>query len=158
MPVEGVSLHVVRAARYRAKESFGTEYPLATARLQTDGCGIFSDLSEVEDVPHEKLQWELSRGQLACQELVEPFFRKNIDFTESLAVAYWPMGRDKPVLLDAHRAFDRPIIKRTGTPTLILHQMQQAGESFDRIVSWYSLTPEELNTALAYEESLCAAA
>jgi uncharacterized protein (DUF433 family) len=156
---EGVSMQVVRAARARAQRLFGTEYPFATERLHTDGRGIFSELSAVEDVPHGRLQLELSKGQLAYKDLVEPFFRNSVDFgQDGLAAKYWPMGRGKPVLLDARRAFGRPIIGRSGTPTFVLYQMRQAGEHADRIASWYSLTRAELDAALEYEESLRAAA
>src|SRR5580692_191914 len=64
---QGVSMQVVRAARARAQRLFGTEYPFATERLRTDGRGIFSDLSAVDDVPQGRLQLELSKGQLAYQ-------------------------------------------------------------------------------------------
>jgi len=156
---ESVSMSVVRAARARAQVLFKTEYPFATERLQTDGSGIFSDLSPIDDVPVGKLQLELSKGQLAYREFVEPFFRQNVDFAQDgLASAYWPMGRDKPVLLDAGRAFGRPIIRRSGTPTFILYQMRQAGENLDSIAAWYELTPGELDAALEYEQSLRTAA
>jgi uncharacterized protein (DUF433 family) len=154
---EGVSMPVVRAARTRAQQLFGTEYPFATKRLRTDGSGVFADLADA--VPNDRLQIELSKSQVTYRELVEPFFRENLDFgQDELALTYWPLGREKPVLLDARRSFGQPIVMRTGTPTFVLFQMCQSGETLERIALWYGLTHEELNSALAYEEQLRTAA
>ncbi len=156
---EGVSMAVVRAVRNKSQEIFGTPYPFATQRLETDGHGIFGDLSTVDDVPSGKLQVELSCGQIAFASFVEPFFRSNIDFAkDGLASAYWPMGRGRPVLLDAGRSFGHPIIQRSGTPTFVLYQMRQSGENAERLAAWYNITRDELEAALDYETSIRTAA
>ena len=151
---EGVSMTVVRAARAKAQELFRTEFPFATRRLQTNGVGIFADLSDIEGVPHERLHLELSRSQVTHDEFVEPFFRK-LDFDDDgQASAYWPLGRDKSVLLYATRSFGQPIIQRNGTPTFVLFQMREGGESVARIASWYGLSHDEVEAALEYEGQL----
>jgi uncharacterized protein (DUF433 family) len=154
---EGVSMAVIRAARTRAQTLFGTEYPFATERLSTDGRGIFGDLP-VDDVPANRLKLELSKGQVAFTDLVEPFFRKNVDYENGFASTYWPMGRERPVLLDGRRAFGRPIVVRTGTPTFALYAMHTSGENPDRIAAWYEVTRDELDSAIEYETSLREAA
>jgi len=156
---EGVAMQVVREARARAQKLFGTEFPFATRRLQTDGKGIFAELSQIEGVPDSRLQIELSRSQLTSSEFVEPFFRDYVDFgRDGLAMAYWPLGREKPILLDSRRAFGRPILTRVGTPTFVLFQMREAGESTERIADWYGLTRDEVEIALEFEEQLRTAA
>jgi uncharacterized protein (DUF433 family) len=155
---QGVSMPVIRAARVRAQGEFHSEYPFATERIRTDGRGIFSDL-DVEDVTSKRLKLELSKGQLTYREIVEPFFREQIDFdADGLASTYWPLGREKPVLLDARRSFGRPIVVRNGTPTFVLYGMRQGGEALDRIAAWYDVTRDELDAALEYEQSLRTAA
>lgn len=153
---EGVSMNVVRAARVSARDLFGTEYPFATERLNIDGRGIFGDLL-VDDVP-AKLKLELSKGQIALRDVVEPFFRKNVHYENGFASTYWPMGRERPVLLDAQRAFGRPIVVRTGTPTFALYGVHNGGENHDRIAAWYEVTRDELDAAIQYEDSLREAA
>ena len=155
----GVSMPVIRVARAHAQILFKSEYPFATEQIRTDGSGLFIDLHEVENVPSRRLKLELSKSQITYRELVEPFFRKQIDFaSDGLASTYWPLGRGKPVLLDARRSFGRPILLRNGTPTFVLYGMRQGGEQPDRIAAWYEITPEELDAALEYEQSLRAAA
>jgi uncharacterized protein (DUF433 family) len=154
---QGVSMPVVRAARAEAQRLFGTEYPFAMERLSTDGRGIFTDLL-VDDVPQNRLKLELSKGQIAFSQIVEPFFRHNVDYEDGFASTYWPMGRGKPVFLDARRSFGRPIVVRTATPTFALYAMHKAGEDHDRIATWYDVTRDELETAIEYADSLRVAA
>jgi uncharacterized protein (DUF433 family) len=155
---EGVSMPVVRAARQRAQAMFGTDYPFATEALSTDGRGIFADLPDGKDAAEDRLKVELSKSQVAYRELVEPFFRMKVDYSGGLATTYWPLGRQRPVMLDAHRAFGQPIIQRSGTPTFVLYSMSQSGEQLDRIAAWYEVSHDELNAAIEYEDSLRAAA
>jgi uncharacterized protein (DUF433 family) len=150
---EGVSMPVIREARGRAQVLFKTEYPFGTERLNTDGRGVFADLP-MPEVPANRLKLELSKSQIAFKDLVEPFFRKNVDYENGFAATYWPLGRERPVLLDARRAFGRPIVVRTGTPTFALYAMHKAGEDPDRIAAWYDVTRNEFDTAIEYEETL----
>jgi uncharacterized protein (DUF433 family)/GNAT superfamily N-acetyltransferase len=156
---QGVSMQVVREARTQAQHLFDTEFPFATRRLQTDGKGIFAALSQIEGVPDGRLQIELSNSQLTHSDLIEPFFRNSIDFgRDGLALAYWPLGREKPILLDSRRAFGRPIVTRVGTPTFVLFQMREGGESTERIAAWYGLTQDEVEIALEFEQHIRTAA
>ncbi len=154
---QGVSMPVIRAARASAQALFRTEYPFATERITTDGRGIFTDLP-VDELSADRLKLELSQSQIAFRDVVEPFFRENVDYENGFASTYWPMGRERPVLLDARRAFGRPIVLRTGTPTFALYAMRQGGEDLDRIAAWYELTRDELDSAIEYEETLRKAA
>jgi uncharacterized protein (DUF433 family) len=150
---EGVSMPVVRAARAHARHLFAMGYPFATERFKTDGGEIFGDLP-VNDVPARRLELDLSRGQVAFNESVEPLFRNNVDYENGFASTYWPMGRERPVMIDARRSFGRPIVVRTGTPTFALYGMHKGGENHDRIAAWYEVTRDEFNAAIDYEGSL----
>lgn len=155
---EGVSMNVIRAARHRAQSLLGSEFPFATEALSTDGRGIFSELKDVQDIGASRLKVELSKGQLAFADLVEPFFRTKVDYSGGLATTYWPLGRLKPIMLDAQRAFGQPIVRRTGTPTYALYAMSKAGDTADRIASWYDISAAEYDAAIEYETSLRQAA
>jgi uncharacterized protein (DUF433 family) len=156
---EGVSMAVVRKARAAAQELFEVEFPFAMERLRTDGHGIFANLAHVSEVSDDRLLVELSKSQLTYTALVEPFLRTNVDFgADGMASTYWPLGRDKPILLDANRSFGRPIAKSNGTPTFVLYQMRQSGETLERLAAWYGLPLAELESALEFEEHLRVAA
>jgi uncharacterized protein (DUF433 family) len=156
----GVSMPVVRASRARAQRLFRVEYPFATEDLQTDGKGIFAELrdTEIEGVNHQRLLVELSKGQIAFDELVRPMFKEKLDFERGLALRYWPMGRMRPIVLDARRAFGKSIVTSRGTPTAVLYNMVEAGESTERIAKWYKLALGEVEAAVEYEQSLRTAA
>jgi len=61
-------------------------------------------------------------------------------------------------MLDAQRAFGQPIVRRTGTPTYALYAMSKAGDTADRIASWYDISAAEYDAAIEYETSLRQAA
>jgi uncharacterized protein (DUF433 family) len=156
----GVSMPVVRASRARAQELFEVEFPFATENLQTDGKGVFAELREVqlEGVQHERLLIELSKGQIAFDELVRPMFRDKLDFERGLAFRYWPLGRARPIVLDARRSFGKSIVASRSTPTAVLYNMAEAGESIERIARWYKLSKSDVEAAYEYEQSLRSAA
>ncbi len=157
---QGVSMAVVRAARASAQRLFQTEYPFAVESLETDGRGIFATIGpELSDeLPSRTLTVELARGQIAFDELVRPFFRDLLAFERGLAYQYWPLGKSRPVLLDAHRSFGRPILDSSGVPTFAIYQMQNAGEERARIAAWYDISGEDVDAAVEYERGLGTAA
>ncbi len=157
---QGVSMAVVRAARAAAQQLFQTEYPFAAESLETDGRGIFATIGRelADEMPSRTLTVELARGQVAFDELVRPFFRDLLEFERGLAYRYWPLGRNRPVLLDAHRSFGRPILDSSGVPTFAIYQMQNAGEERARIAAWYEISGDDLDAAVEYERGLRTAA
>jgi uncharacterized protein (DUF433 family) len=155
---EGVSMQVVRAARAVAQKLYGTEYPFAMQKLPTDGKRIFAELAESSalDIPGKRLTVELTKSQIAMDAVVGPFF-KELDFDHGLAYRYWPLGRQRPVILDARRAFGRPIVERRGVPTYALFNMVEGGEERNLVAEWYQVSRDELDTAIEYELMLRAA-
>lgn len=156
----GVSMPVVRASRAEAQKLFGVEFPFATEDLQTDGRGVFATLSsgEVEGITHQRLLVELSKGQLAFDDLVRPFFRDKLDFERGLAFRYWPLGKTRPIVLDARRSFGKSIVASRGAPTAVLYNMVEAGESIDRVARWYNVSDADVDAAVEYEQNLRTAA
>jgi uncharacterized protein (DUF433 family) len=156
----GVSMPVVRASRARAQALYGVDFPFATENLQTDGKGVFAELRDVhvEGVNHQRLIIELSKGQMAFDDFVRPMFRDKLDFERGLAFRYWPLGRSRPIVLDARRSFGKSIVASRSTPTAVLYNMAEAGESFERIAHWYKLSASDVEAAYEYEQSLRTAA
>ena len=80
-----------------------------------------------------------------------------MDYDENTSAArrMWPIGHGK-VVIDPHRSFGKPIVFKGGVPTFPLYRMMVAGETIDRIASWYEIAPQSVRDAIAYEESLAA--
>jgi uncharacterized protein (DUF433 family) len=151
----GMSMRRIRAAAKRAREQFQTRYPFATRKFHTDGRRIFAET----DLPDRRgrAYEEYPSGQQVFDHITPPFFKK-LDYEADMIRAYWPLGKDRPVVLNPARAFGQPIDPRSGVPTRVLYAMHQAGESAEAVADWFEIEPEAVRSAIEYEQELAQAA
>jgi uncharacterized protein (DUF433 family) len=150
----GVPMAVIRQAAEEATRTFGTPYPLAVKRFDTDGRRIFAALRARSS--NERVLIELGNGQTVFETVVRPFFRKLEYHGEGDALRYWPLEREGRVVLDPERAFGQPIDSETGVPTRTLFDAVRAGEgqSLDAAAWWYGVPLEAVQAAVCFEQSL----
>lgn len=153
----GVSMRAIRLASHRAAEMFETDYPFAVRRFDTDGRRIFATLKDVAE--DGTLIQDLSRGQLAFETIVRPFFRKLEYEGNMAALTFWPRERGGRVVLDPRRNFGHPIDAETGIPTRVLYDafVSDAGHSVEAVADWYEVPVAAVEAAVSYETSLDAA-
>jgi uncharacterized protein (DUF433 family) len=153
----GVSLQKIRATAQWAARRFETNYPFAIRRFHTDGKRLFAELESREG------QGSPERSFLephTCQYVfswVEEFFLK-LDYENDLVSHFWPLGKERPVVLDPARSFGQPIDPATGVPTRVLADMHAAGESVEEVARWFRVESEAVRAAVEYERSLAKAA
>lgn len=156
---EGVSSAVIRAARNRACEMFG-ENPFARRRFETDGKHIFVTLAAAElgsKLSEANFTLEVTRGQGALEAVVRPLFRR-IDYIGDLAGRFWPLGRNRSVVIDPARSFGEAVENESGVPTATLYATHKAGESNSAIADWYGVSLQGVADALEYESAIATAA
>jgi uncharacterized protein (DUF433 family) len=155
----GVSMPTIRAAAWAAASLFDSSHPFAVRRFRTDGKRIFAESAflreQAEPGEADRLLHELPQCQLVMAELAEPFFVK-LEYEDELAHQFWPLGRDRRVVIDPSRSFGKPIVHPGSVPTRVLHAMAQAGEAPDAIAWWYRLDEQSVLDAIEYEMSLAA--
>jgi uncharacterized protein (DUF433 family) len=153
----GVSMSVIRRAAEEASGTFGTPYPFAVKRFDTDGRRIFATLQPRS--AEERVLVELGKGQSVFEGVVRPFFRKLEYHGEGDALRYWPMEREGRVVLDPERAFGQPIDAETGVPTRTLYSAVTAGngQTPREVAWWFGVPVEAVKAAVAYQQSLLAA-
>jgi uncharacterized protein (DUF433 family) len=119
-------------------------------QFSTDGSRIFARAeSEAGGDAH---MIDLAQRQHVFAEITTPFI-KQLEYSASGDLLRWyPMGKERPVVLDPRLSFGAPIIKGHGVPTAAL----QAGESENSIAEWYELPHDAVHAALEYERSLAA--
>lgn len=154
---EGVSMKVIRDAAAVGAKLFETDHPFAVKRFDTDGRRIFATLDKGEARPtrisDSRLVQELHISQYVFGRMVRPFFRK-LDSGDKEILRYWPLGKNKRVVLDPQRAFGKPIDAETGVPTFVLYQASQSGEPRHRIAAWYNVPLAAVSRAVEYETSI----
>lgn len=153
---ENLSLRLIRAIHDLAKKELKCQHPFATRKFYTDGKNILWELTKGDvDVPGNKehLLEDIKRKHIVIDEVVRPFLR-NLDYINDIASAFWPLGRDRRVLISPKRSFGRAIEKTTGVPTEAIFSAHQAGESEESIAEWFECSLEGVKDALHYERAL----
>ena len=153
---EGVSMPTIRKAAEAAARRFGTDYPFAVKRFDTDGHSIFATLESTEG--DKQILEELHRGQLVFEQIARPFFRK-LEYSrrqEREAIRYWPLEPAGRVVLDPERDFGQPIDAETGVPTRALYDACTAGGGQDMptVAEWFDVPLEAVRSAVEFEQSL----
>lgn len=72
----GVSMQTIRRAARVASDLFGTSYPFALRRFDTDGTSIFATLemeARQKEEPRKGIE-ALGRGQIVFEPFIRPFF------------------------------------------------------------------------------------
>ncbi len=165
-----VSMPTIRAAAKRASDTFKTSHPFAVEGLRTDGKDIFHLTDEQviqaagdeEPITKKQIAQDLKNGQTVLLEFAQAYFHK-IDYDKLEAARYWPLGKNRSVIIDPQRSFGQPINAATRVPTKALYGMYKGGDPVDSglrqaISAWYGVELQAVTDAIEFEESLRRAA
>ena len=150
----GVSLQTIRRALGFAMQELEGDYPFSSLQFKSDGKSI---LAEVVDDPEERRRiFDVITGQF----LLEIFFDRLYEGLEYSKVEglvrWWPLGKDREVVLDPKRNFGQPITSREGVPTAILEKAYRTEGSIHAVAEWYEVAPHAVEDALELERKLAA--
>jgi uncharacterized protein (DUF433 family) len=148
----GMSLRAMRSAMARAREVFGRNHPFATRRLDTDGRTIFVEVANALD---QRRILDLLKSQSAFRRFVSPSFR-DIEFGPEAALRWWPLSRERSIVVDPMRAFGQPIVVATGVPTATLAAAVKAEGSVEAAARWFETDVAAVRDAVAFERRLAA--
>jgi uncharacterized protein (DUF433 family) len=99
------------------------------------------------------------KNQYSFNKIVEPFCRRlDFDAIDSLAERYWPLGKDRSVVVDPQHRYGEPTIKGTNIGVDIIAGMANKGESKEKIAMLYDLKVEQVNDAIEFERGTPVAA
>lgn len=152
--LQGVSTKALRLASQRAKELLGRHHPFSTQIFRSDGRTI---LAEITKATGDKALLDLMSKQFVFDKVIAPYLYQGLDFNELKEPArWWPLGKDRSIVIDPQRAFGAPIIARTGVPTKILSQAAKAEQSLEFVANWYGVDVNEVTDAVQFEAKLAA--
>jgi uncharacterized protein (DUF433 family) len=153
---KGISLQRVRKASSEASRITGEDHPFARRRLFTLRKDI---LMELEQGGQSVLLELLSGGQLGLRDVIVESGR-SIDFDPQTGFAsrWWPLGKNKPVVINPRIAFGAPSIANRGILTSTVHDLYRGeGRSVERAASWLRIDRDDVKAAVEFEQSLHAA-
>lgn len=142
----GVKTRAVLNAHTELSKKFDTKYPFSQKnileKIRTDGKKIFLRINDDTISLDGTKQLNLM--------FIKQFF-KNLDFGEdSIASKFWPLGRDKAVIVDPKRQFGHPVIEKTNIYPETIFNLFQAGEPIEFIAFTYDLNEKSVRDAIEY--------
>ena len=154
----GLSLQKVRRALDEARHLLGTNH-FARQTFFTDGGSIFLQLQdEAHKGRGEAILELMSGGQWVIAPVIRELARQ-IDFEspEGLASRWYPLGRNRPVVLDPMVSIGAPSIAGRGVKTINIHDLYVAeDERLEPVRAWWGLTDAEIQAAVDFEHKLAA--
>lgn len=142
----GVKPKAVLEAHSYLSKKYNTAFPFAQKKLiqaiDTDGKTIFLNIGDDTLSLDGSHQFNLA--------IIKEFF-KNLEFDgNEMASRFWPMGKDKSVVIDPERKFGHPIINGHNIYPEVLYGMNKAGDSIGFIAAIYELTVKQVEDAIQY--------
>lgn len=153
--IHHVSLQAIRAAASYARESFDVEFPFTCRRFLTDGRGVFA---YVLDATGDESLVDMVKRQNVFNEVVGPSLYSAIEFSPSgEALRWFPMERNKRVVIDPAVSFGSPSLSASGITTATIAAAYEAeGHDVSRVASIFDIPNKDVRYALRYEHSLAA--
>ncbi len=111
----------------RARESSGAIADHPSVLLEsyfTDGRSILLRQGKEDS---DEILINLANNQAESARLVEPF-RKELEFSGS-DIVWWPLGRDRNIIVDPKRDFGQPTVVRSGVPSQVLARSAKSNGS-----------------------------
>lgn len=150
----GVSLPIVRKTLIKARDVFHLEFPFSSRRFSTDGKFIFAEIAKEENEP---ILLDILRDQYESRRLVSQSLYATLDFDESSQAArWWPLGKQRRVVVDPARSFGQPIETSSGIPTVTLADAVKAEGSIAAAAAWYGVKQAAVRASVAFEAKLAA--
>lgn len=150
-----VSLQYLRPVIGFLRDRLQVRYPLATLKPYTSGRELALEAQEFVGLDPELSIVILGRdGSLVPSDPAIAFLDK-VEFTDADGVAerLFPLGRDKPIVLDPDRSFGEPTVPVSGVRTEIVAELVEAGEEPARVAELYSLRVEDVEQVVEFERS-----
>lgn len=146
-----VSLQAIRKTLQliRALKLIDHSHPFATARFQTDGQRIFFEVGRETGEP---LLYDVLGKQYGFHRLIAPSF-KDVDLDVEIT-RWWPLGKQRTVVLDPKISFGAPIASESGIPTATLALAAEREGSPRGATRWYPVSEREVRDAIAFERRL----
>jgi len=145
----GLTLSEIRKIVTECQADLGYPRPLTSLKFKTDGRDTFVSVGD------HLLGLRRRRGQRAWDEVLEPFLQE-LDYRDAYASRWWPLGRDKPIVIDPDYGFGLPVVSKSGVRTEIILERSEAGDSPDQIADDFNLDVADVEEALRYEKTRAA--
>lgn len=151
----GISVQRLRKALEEAADLTGDDH-FAQRRFWTDGRKIYL---QIKDKPADALLELLSGGQWVIAPIIKQVAHQiEFDAITGVSKRWFPLGKDKSVVVDPSVAFGAPTIAGRGVQTANVFDLYEGEDrNIGRVSAWLDLPPEAVRNAVEFEQALAAA-
>lgn len=152
-----VPLQKMRPFIERARKEFGVPYPLAHFKPFVTNKRLVWEMQIESGLEPVLFLVQETADQMVWADSIQDFLER-VEFAPDPAdyvARLFPLGRDRPVVIDPEVAFGIPQIR--GIRTELIAESMKAGGLDEAAGSW-GVTPAEIDAALTWESSLSRAA
>ena len=145
----GVKTREVLKAHIELSKELQTPFPFAhrnvLEKIRTDGKKIFLTSNGITCTLDGTKQLNLSFIRL---------FLKNLEFDSDLVASrFWPLGKEKGILVDPRRKFGHPVVNTSNIYPETIYNLYKAGEPEKFIAFTYEISEEDVRHAIEYCEA-----
>ncbi|MCC6381642.1 MAG: DUF433 domain-containing protein [Dehalococcoidia bacterium] len=140
----GFTVQRIRQIVVAARERFGVDHPFSSLEFKADGRQAFIHR---EGILHPLLG---NRAQPAWDDLLGPFL-ETLDYRGDRAYRWWPLGRDKPIVIDPEYGFGLPVISGSGVRTETIRERVEVGDSYDQVAYDFGVSRDQVESAVRFE-------
>lgn len=142
----GVKPKAVLEAHKELSEMFETTFPFANKQvlesIKTDGKNIFFEI--------EGVNLSLNGTKQLNLDVIKMFF-VNLDFDKNnVATKYYPLGKEKSIVVDPNRKFGHPLLEGNNIQPQILYNHYKSGDPIEYLASIYEIGVNVVNDAIEY--------
>lgn len=148
----GVALTELRMAITYAEKELQTHRLLLSPELRTHAGQVFL-------VRYAELINLSASGQLAMRRMLEDHLQR-VEWDEWRFpvrlypyIGSTPQARERPIAIDPHMAFGRPVVRRAGVSTAAIADRIDAGETVEALAEDYALSPEAIEQVVRYSQA-----
>ena len=143
----GVSWKTIRDVQETARREFNLDHPFSTNRFRADGSSI---VMQVTSADQQAGLFDLHSRQQIFFDAAEPL-RGELELNDHDQVCrWWPLGRNRTVVLDPARQWGRPVTARTGVPVDVIARLHRKKITAVAIASWLEAGQDEVEDAIAF--------
>lgn len=140
----GVSAQNIAKAHETIGQELNISFPFANSVILTDGKKIFYSTDGDLSINADKSK------QINFKSIIELFCHK-IDFDKDQnALRYWPLGKEKNIVVDPHHQLGQPTIKNTNILAETLYNMYTSGEKIGFISSLYDVPENDVKASIEF--------
>lgn len=142
----GVKTPEVLKAHKQLSNLFDTPFPFAhrevVKNMKTDGKKIFFKTKKGIVTLDGTSQFNLN--------FISLFFKKLEFDVENLATRFWPLGKEKNIMVDPNRQFGHPVIQQSNIYPETIYNLYIGKEPIEYIAYLYKLSIDQVNDAIEY--------